>query len=153
MMDKIGNEKLNELFYDHLTYEISMWMNSYDRASVLGDDVVAYNAMLEDFSLHSHVLIRFLKGAGQLSPQAFAPKYSLRPERLARERERVWRSFLRKFKDQMLYIGPNRVAESSEKINGDVRAAVYRVTVRELKRFTEKLLPEYKPSWEFYTDG
>jgi hypothetical protein len=138
---------MKELFERHFVYEVWMLIETRERLlgeayTVLRDDVVVRNALIESFCVHARNLIRFFTDkdhakASSFVDVAYAPFAN----------GAVASDLVHKLSDQIMHLGRKRTADPREKIDGRGREELFVKLGAEVANFLQHLKPEYRALW------
>ncbi len=136
----------DELFKEHLPYEIWMLHETLDALNRSASDKVLENALIESFAVHARNLIEFLGGEYFDLGQFTAPKYN-------RGTQLDWKKATTKLNVQISHITQARTTIAAEKLSPSERAEILVALEKELGDFKSVLSPECKNLMESGPSG
>ena len=128
-----------EIFAEHLHYEIDMLLGTFHRLQTVSDPVMR-NALMESFCIHARNLDDFFLGRRGAKAQTYAAA-----NYRAYLAGRFSSDLDRKLNTQIAHLTEARTSDPAEKIGQADRLELLTTLLAEVHNFAEHLRPDYQP--------
>jgi hypothetical protein len=129
-----------EIFREHLHYEINMLLATFVQLKATGHDPVVANALIESFCIHARNLDDFFLGRRGAKAETFA-KDSYAPYIGGR----ISSTLDKKLNTQIAHLSDARTSDPAQKINAKDRLELVRTLLTEVHNFAKHLQSKYEP--------
>jgi hypothetical protein len=129
-----------EIFKEHLHYEIDMLLATFDRLRAPVYDPVAANALIESFCIHARNLDDFFLGRRGAKAETYA-KPSYKPY----DGGGISSTLDKKLNTQIAHLTDARTSDPTQKINPNDRLELVRTLLAEVHNFAKHLQSRYEP--------
>jgi hypothetical protein len=128
-----------EIFEEHLHYEIDMLVATFERLPAVSDSAMA-NALIESFCIHARNLHDFFLGRRGAKAETFATA--------------AYKAYIagaissdldRKLNTQIAHLSEARTSDPAEKIGPADRLELLATLLAEVHNFAKHLQPQYQP--------